>query len=460
MYFADYYPRGKVLSEQVARRHIRRGPDELTAHFAGGASPGSEESAWVSQNLTELRTSQSPETQPGNRFSLKDLKSIYLGARVIQGSIMASQLALPAVIEAGETLRTAALPGDLDSFARTGTAQTELFLSGAHRGRARTENDYPAAVKKYIAAIAGILNGPYEKAYVRLETHRPALWALALDADELQRLCWGHLRWRINEVVPAEQLASYRSKPLQEGTDELLALIKERTGVALPPRIVQRDSQDYIDPREDWLTALGNARQDPRLALLCGIRFSVENAEISTLYGLGSLLMRMTHGAPTDEVIRQQVRFGVQDIAWGTHLVTHNARFQSRVGARPNYFRSFDEFRRNVRKQVGASSIQPDGRIDYFDTHSPRTRGWCPAQNRYDGKGSDALTGLAKEGQEAVASWTDYARQKFGVVPEYSEATAGELLASVVLFAILHEGSPLYPESALMHELAASLKDG
>jgi len=286
------------------RRHIRRGPDELTAYFAGGGRLDGEEPAWIARQLAELRPTPGSEARPGDGPPLKELRSIYLGARVIQGSVIASQLALPAVIEAGETLRAATLPDDLDSFARAGAAQTELFLSGAREGKPRGANDYPATVKKYIAAIAGILDRPYEKAFARLEQDRPELWRLALDADELQRLCWGHMRWRINEVIPAGQLAAFRAKPLQDGTDELLALIKERTGVALPPRVVQRDSQDYIDPREDWLAALNQARQDPRLALLCGTRFSVENAVIATLYGLGSLLMRVRQGGHTDEVLR------------------------------------------------------------------------------------------------------------------------------------------------------------
>jgi hypothetical protein len=445
------------LSTKTQRNHIRRGPDELTAYFAGGGRADDRESAWVSRHLTELRPSRGSDAAPGDGMPLRDLKSIYLGARVIQGSVIASQLALPAVIKAGEMLRAATLPDDLDVLARAGTAQTELFLSGAREGKARQANDYPATVKKYIAAIAGILDRPYEEAFERLAEDRPDLWRLALDADELQRLCWGHMRWRINEVIPAEQLASFRAKPLQDGTDELLALIRERTGVALPPRVVQRDSQDYIDPRDDWAAALNQARQDPRLALLCGIRFSVENAEIATLYGLGSLLMRVRRSGPTNEVLRQQIRFGVPDIAWGTHLVTHNARFQSRLGARPNYYRSFGEFLRNVRKQIDLSPIAPDGRIDWFDTHSPQIRGWCPAQNHYEAKHSEDLSSYAQQGRAAIASWTEYSQHRFGVAPEYSEPSAGELLASVVLFTILHEGSGLCPGSDLIRDLTERL---
>lgn len=445
------------MSTRTQWNHIRRGPDELTAYFAGGGQLDGEEPAWVSRQLAALRPTRGSHAGPGDGPPLKDLKSIYLSARVIQGSVIASQLALPAVIEAGETLRAATLPDDLDAFARAGAAQTELFLSGAREGKAREANDYPATVKTYIAAIAGILDRPYEKAFERLAEDRSDLWRLALDADELQRLCWGHMRWRINEVIPAGELAAFRAKPLQDGTDELLALIRERTGVTLPPRVVQRDSQDYIDPREDWVAALNQARQDPRLALLCGIRFSVENAEIATLYGLGSLLMRVRQSGPTDEVLRQQIRFGVPDIAWGTHLVTHNARFQSRLGARPNYYRSFDEFLRNVRKQIGASAIAPDGRIDWFDTHSHQIRGWCPAQNHYEAKHSDHLSSYARQGRAAIAAWTEYSQHRFGVAPEYTEPSAGELLASVVLFAILHEGSPLRPGSDLIRELTESL---
>ena len=436
---------------------IRRGPDALTAHLANGGDLGDEEPAWVSHHLAALRASGSSGTPAGDGFSLIDVKRIYLGARVVQGAVIASQLALPAVIDAGETLRGMRLPDGLDTYAPLGAPQTELFLSGAHQGKARESNDYPAVVKTYISAIAGLLDGPYEKAFERLEAQRPELWNLALDADELQRVCWGHLRWRINEVLSADEMASFRSRPLQEGTDELLAVIKERTGVALPARVVQRDSQDYIDPRADWLAALTNARQDPRLALLCGIRFSVENAEIATLYGVGSLLMRIRASSPAGPALRQQVRFGVQDIAWGTHLVTHNARFQSRLGARPNYFRSFAEFLRNVRKQIDTSPVQDDGQIDWSDMHAPQKRGWCPAQNQYQHNTDEILAGEAQRGHNACAAWTEYAQTHFGTTPEYSEPTAGQLLASLVQFALLHDGSPLRPESALMGELTVKL---
>lgn len=437
--------------------HIQRGPDALTAHLANGGELVDQETAWVSHHLTELRASASSGTPAGDGYSLMDLKRIYLGARVVQGGVIASRLALPAVIDAGQTLRGLRLPDRLDTYAQLGATQTEVFLSGAHQGQARSTNDYPAVVKTYIAAIAGLLNGPYEKAFEQLEAQRPELWNLALDADELQRMCWGHLRWRINEVVPGDEMASYRSRPLQEGTDELLAVIKERTGVALPARVVQRDSQDYIDPRADWQAALSDARQDPRLALLCGIRFSVENAEIATLYGLGSLLMRIRASGPTGVALRQQVRFGVQDIGWGTHLVTHNARFQSRLGARPNYYRSFAEFLRNVRKQIDTSPVRDDGQIDWFDLHAPQKRGWCPAQNQYQENADGRLTDQSKRGHDACTSWTEYARNRFGVTPEYSEPTAGQLLASLVQFALLHDGSPLRPESALMSELNVKL---
>lgn len=437
--------------------HIQRGPDALTAYLANGGELVDEETAWVSHHLAELRASGSSGTPAGDGHSLMDLKRIYLGARVVQGGVIASQLALPAVIDAGQTLRGLRLPDGLDAYAQLGAAQTELFLSGAHQGKAHGGNDYPAVVKTYIAAAAGLLNGPYEKAFEQLEAQRRELWNLALDADELQRMCWGHLRWQINEVIPADEMAAYRSRPLQEGTDELLAVIKQRTGVALPARVVQRDSQDYIDPRADWQAALSNARQDPRLALLCGIRFSVENAEIATLYGLGSLLMRVRVGGPGGPALRQQVRFGVQDIGWGTHLVTHNARFQSRLGARPNYYRSFAEFLRNVRKQIDTSPVQNDGQIDWFDLHASQKRGWCPAQNQYQENAGGRLAGQAQRGHDACTSWKHYAQKHFDVTPEYSEPTAGQLLASLVQFALLHDGSPLRPESALMSELIGKL---
>jgi hypothetical protein len=445
------------VSTPESQGRIRRGPDALTTYFANGGGLDREESSWVAHHLTQLRAAEPYGTQLDASLSLKDLRRIYMGARVIQGSIIASHLALPAVIEAGETLRAAALPEDLDSFAEVGAAQTEVFLSGADRGTARESNDYPTVVKKYIAAIAGILDAPYGRAYGQLEAKRPELWQLALDADELQRLCWGHIRLIVNKVVPTEELASYRARPLQGGTDDLLALIKERTGVALPPRIMQRDGQDYVDERNDWVAALANPRQDPRLALLSGIRFSVENAEIATLYCLGSMLMRIKCGSQAGTVLEQQIRHGVQDIALGTRLVTHNARFQSRLGARPNYYRSFAEFLRNVREQAAGRTVREDGQIIWVDRHSSQVKGWCPAQNQYDIGRQDHVTGLAQKGRAAIESWKEYAQFRFGVTPVYSEATAGELLASTVLFATLHQGSPLRPESTLMSRLAARI---
>jgi hypothetical protein len=415
-----------------------------------------EETAWVRHHLQALRPSENSNPHTGIALSLPELRSVYLGARVIQGGIIASHLALPAVVEAGETVRAAQFPDGLDHYAAPAVAQTELFLSGAHDGRPRPGNDYPKVVKRYIAAIAGLLNEPYEKSFRRLQQVRPDLWNSALDADELQRLCWGHMRWKVDEVISAQEMAHYRSQPLQEGTDALLALIKERTGVSLPARVMQRDSQDYVDPRADWLAALRDARQDPRLALLSGIRFSVENAEIATLYGLGSMLMRIHHADSTGGVLAQQICFGVQDIGGGTHMLTHNARFQSRLGARPNYYRSFAQFLRNTRKQIDMSPVQADGRIDWADTHAPLKRGWCPSQNHFSGEHPGPLSGPARDGRDALAAWQRYGLQHFGVTPEFSEPTAGELLAAVVLFTLLHEDSPLRPATPFMNNIAGA----
>ncbi len=115
----------------------RRGPDELTSHLANGGSVDGEELRWVAQHLAQLRLAKVLDYRADTGLSLKELGRVYLGARIVQGSIIASHLALPAVIEAGEALRNAQLPEDLDAFAEVGAAQVEAFLSGAEGGQAR-----------------------------------------------------------------------------------------------------------------------------------------------------------------------------------------------------------------------------------------------------------------------------------------------------------------------------------
>jgi hypothetical protein len=406
------------------------------------------ESAWVGLHLAKLRALEPVSFQAGGNLALAELKHIYMRARVIQGSIVASRLALPAAIGAGQIVRTASLPKDLGQFVKLSTGETERYLTGADNGKPRQGNDYPATVKVYISALAGLLDGPYNRAYIALRGERPDLLAIGWDADELQRLAWGHIRRMIDDVIPAEEVARYRQKSLREGTDRLLAVVRERTGVNLPARIMQRD---------DWLAALKSPRQEANLALFNAMRFFVENAEIAILYCIGSLLVRIRLGKSPKAALENHIRYGAQEIAAGTHILTHKARFQSRLGARPNYRRSFEEFLRNVREQMMRASLQPDGNIAWSDLEGSRERGWCPAQNKYEPQGSDNLEDLAKQGHAAIEAWKEYGQTKFGVQPIFARPTPAELFGSVALFATVHENSPLRPDHDLVQDLARQL---
>ena len=364
---------------------IKRHPDALTAHLANGGTLNGSESAWAEQTLAYLRASAPGNARPEGDLSLADLKRIYTSARVVHGSIVSSRLALPATIYASEMTRALSLPDDLDHFADLGMSETERFLTGINDGKPRAGNDYPGIFKKYISALAGLLGGAYGRAYADLEEGRPDLLALACDMDEIQRLAWGQMRWIINIKMPTEEVACYRRMPLREATDALLEIIRERTGVSVPARVMQRD---------DWLTALERPRQGTYPAALNTMKVFVENVEIGLLYCTGSLLVRLALGRSPEDALRDHLSYGAQEIAAGTHGSTHTARFQSRIGARPNYYRSFEEFLRNVRKQTMRASIKPDGNLAWSDPEA--TRGWCPAQNKYQLRDGSALTGLAE----------------------------------------------------------------
>jgi hypothetical protein len=274
---------------------MKRHPNNLTAHFACGGSLNGTEADWVENELAELRELEPGSFKPECGSALVQLKNIYMGARLIQGSIVAARLALPAAVAAGQAARDAFLPDDFRDFAERGSAETERFLSGSENGAPRPGNDYPETIKKYISTFAGLFELPYGRAYENLKEGRSDLLALGQDADELQRLSWAHIRWIIDEVMSAEEVAGYRKKPLREGTDELLAVIRERTGVSLPARIMQRD---------DWLAALESPRQETHLALFNDMRFFVENAEVALLYCVGSLLARIRLGKASEDALQ------------------------------------------------------------------------------------------------------------------------------------------------------------
>lgn len=420
----------------------RQSPDSLTAHLASGGSLDTERVARFEHNLAELR-----DLEPGSAMlSLAELKHTYTRARVIHGGIVASRLALPTTIEAGQIIQDTPVLQEASPNVERALMQTETFLSGAENGVPRQSNDYPQAVKHGIAALAGLLEAPYGRAYKDLEDKHPDLLALGQDADELQRLCWGHMRWTIDKVVPAEEVALYRRKPLGQGTEELMAVVKERTGVSLPVRIMQRD---------DWPDALANPRQKPQVALFNTMKFFVENAEVALSYCIGSLLTRIILARSPDAVLEGHIRYGTHEIATGTRTFTHGARFQSRIGARPNDYRSFEEFLGNVGKQAAGTTLQPDGSIAW-STALPE-RGYCPAQNKFEPRNPSGLADFAERGRAAVDAWKNYGLAKFGVEPFFDRSTPGELLGAVVVFATAHENSLLRPGSELLQELAGRL---
>jgi hypothetical protein len=427
---------------------VKRHPDVLTAHLASGGALDGSESAWVRDRLAHLRAAGPAGGGPAEGPALAELKRIYTSARVIQGAIVAARLALPALIDVGEAVRGMALPEAVDRLATQATSDTELFLTGSNGGRPRKENDYPAVVKKYIAAIAGILSGPFGKAYEKLRHERPDLFALAWDADELQRLCWGHMRLIIDQRVPGDEVAAFRSGPLREATADLLALVRVRTGVQVPARIMQRD---------DWQAAVDRPRQEPRVALFNARKFFVENAEVGISYCLGTLLVRMGLGESPNEALAGHIRYGSQDIAAGTHMLTHSARFQSRIGARPNDYRSYSQFLNNAGRQLAGASLAADRSIAWPDHGASKERGWCPARNNFAQRGSADLSDLAARGNAAVSAWRQYGLQRFGTEPVFTSFTAAQLFGATVLFVTMHDESPLRPDSGLLQAAAAQL---
>ena len=425
-------------------------PDAMTTHLAGGGSLEGTEAAWVEQNLMTLRTLGPNNHRSRREPSFKELKKIYTRARLVQGAIVASRQALPMAIEASRLVCSGSFHSQLDYFADRGAKETERFLTGSLNGYPRAGNDYPQIVKKYISALAGLLEGPSERTYKQLLNTRPDLVALAQDADELQRLSWGHLRLMIDQVVPAEEIARSRQKSLSEGTEELLATVRERIG-PVPARVMQRDN---------WRDALETPRQEPHMTLFNAMKFFVEISEVALLYGLGSVLARINLGQSRDDVLRDHIRHGAQEIAAGTRTVTHRARFQSRIGARPNDYRSFGEFLRNVGIQTGRASIETMGTIIWSDAASER--GWCPAQNLYEprdvGSAARDLADLSAQAQTAVKAWREHGNNRFAAEPIFCEPTPAELFANVVVFATLDEDGPLRPDSKLLQELALRLR--
>ncbi len=212
---------------------IRRNPDTFTAYLANGGNLNGNESAWVQTNLQQLRAA-TPGSPAQHGLSLAALKHIYTGARVIQGSVVASRIALPTLVEAGEAVPAASLRTHLPSFTNLAATEMDRFLTGRENGKPREGHDYPEIVTQHIAALADVLVAGYRRASENLQAGRPDLLAIAWDADELNRLSWGHIRWRINDLVSAPEVATYRTRPLREGSEELLAAIKQRTGVTLP----------------------------------------------------------------------------------------------------------------------------------------------------------------------------------------------------------------------------------
>lgn len=408
-------------------------PDILTAHLANGGNFDGGEMEWAEQSLSALREMKNG----GASIPIADLRHIYMMSRIIQGGIVASHLALPTTIDVSKRVRNMSLPADLDGLADLGMEQTEAFITGAENGKPRDGNDFPPDVKRYIAGIAGLLSGSFEKSYLAFEKNHPALLTLAHNADEIQRLSWALIRSLIDKVISDEEVALYRKKPLREGTNELVNLVNERIGITLPVRVMQRDN---------WAEALEAPRQDPRVAVFNDMVFFVENAEVAMLYCLGPLLVRLKLGAAPEEALKQHIRYGAQDIAAGTYRLTHAARFQSRIGARPNSYRSFAEFLRNVNDQASGASLADDGRIDWNEPNINQRRGWCPAQNSYENAAGEDMGGFAIEGRDAVQAWKEHGRKTFGIEPAFSKPTPAELLGCAIIFAVMHEGSPLRPE--------------
>lgn len=426
---------------------LRRNPHALTASLASGEKLGDAEAKWVQNTLLQLR-----ELAPGTPvldggLSLLDLKQIYTTARIIQGGIVAGRLALPATIGLGEQIRSTPMESVLADLQESEIFETEAFLNGMAKGHPRHGNDFPSIVKKYIAALATLLGRPYSQAFVALKRDFPELVTLGQDADELQRLSWSHMRWEIECFITDEELVSYRHD-LRNGTEKLLALLKERSGVSFPPRVLQRD---------DWLDALKRPRQDPKVALFNSMRFFVTNAEVALGYSIGTLLVRLKLGSSPSRALEDHLKFGAQDIAAGARTFTHKARFQSRVGARPNDYRSFEQFLVNVGERAQGACLDDGGQIIWNAADALRERGYCPAQNAYESSDPDARADLAEEGRKEFERWKHYGRTVHGVEPVEGRPAPSELLGNAVVFMTMQEESPLRPSSSFMSELADRL---
>lgn len=425
----------------MTMERLRRHPDRWTAHLAAGGPVGEQDFIWVAESLRAARADRDRGAGAIDRMGIDQLKAFYTSARVLQGGIVAGRIALPAVIDAGRRYRA----GDPDVLTRSSTAasdETTRYLNGMLEGRPLERNDYPEELSAMIGGTAQFLDGAFTPVFKKLRLRDPRVVELARDTDELQRLTWALIRRRIDEVVPASEVAEYREGPLRQTSDELLELVRARLGSSVPARVMQRD---------DWNDALVAPGQDPRLALFTAMRFYVENAEIALLYNFGSVLVRLRLGQPVDLAWRSHLRFGAHDIAAGTRRLTHTARFQSRLGARPNQFRSFAEFLRTVERAASIARVLPSGEVDWRDGTESRIRGWCPAQNSYGsadaGAWPDSLVSAAIAETE---DWRLFGRQRDGVEPLLNGSNAAELLGALIVAGTMHETGVLRPGGGLL----------
>ncbi|GEL98359.1 hypothetical protein [Cellulomonas terrae] len=407
---------------------LRRHPDALAALLAGGGTLGSDELGWTTRALHVVR--DLPRS-PHDADTMSALARAYTSARVLHGAVVAGTIALPGVVGAGRAVRSGTRPADLADPDSALWRLADRYLDGSLDGGTRTGHDYPVEVQRVVVGLAELLSDPFRRAGDALRASRPELVDLAQDADELQRLTWAHLRLSVDRVLPAAEVARYRAEPLRDATSTLLTAVRERTGVALPARIMQRD---------DWQSALDAPRQDESHALFVAPRFFVENAEIAVLYGLGTLLTRRWLGQPDDVATAGAARHGAADVAAGTRRLTHTARFQSRRGARPFGYRSFAEFLRTVRERASVATSAADGAIEWHDAADEHPRGWCPAQHRYVTE-----AGAAGPGRRDVEDWRRYGRQQHGVEPVLGGDNPADLLGAVVMFTLLDEACPLRP---------------
>lgn len=404
------------------------------------ALDGGEEN-WIMENLNTMRKYTPCGTQ--SRTSLQNLLKIYTGARNIQGGIVASLFALPSILLAGEKIRSGSFKKRLNRFKEAGIDQTNRFLSGSRNHK--LDNDYPEEVKEYIAAIAGLFSMTYGNAYDVQKRQCPEIVSLCQQADELQRITWGELRRAIEIVLPECEIVKIRRElPLISASDKLISIIKERTNIRVPARVMQRDN---------WRDVLAAPQQSDRIATFNSIEFFVENAETAISYCLGSLLTRMLlENAPNEQILKNHVMFTPQEIAAGTKTVTHLARFQSKVGARPNDFRSFTKFLQCVEDEARGACLDKDGKIQW--NRELNVQGGCPMRNLYVRRNEEIeLLGGAKRALEEKTLWSVYANCNYATEPKFYEPISGELLGALVVFATIEEGSPFRPDTLFMGSL-------